>query len=412
MPEFLRLLPPAEALKRWLAAFPSDQRPRTEFLPTTQALGRVLASTVTAPEPLPTFPRATVDGYAVRAADTFGASPGLPAYLTLVGEVHIGSAPDLHLSAGEAALIHTGAMIPHGADAVVMLEDTQVAREGEIEVLRPAAPGMNVIQVGEDLKPGDVAIEGGVRLRPQEIGGLMAFGITQVEVARRPRVAILSSGDEVVPPDRAPHPGQVRDINSYSLSALVERAGGSPIRYGILPDQRDLLLAAARRAHAETDFVILTAGSSVGARDLTAGVIAALGRPGVIVHGVATRPGKPTILAVCGGIPVLGLPGNPVSALVIAGLFATAALRRLTGEREPLGSPTVTARLAVNVASETGREDYLPVSLRHSPEGLVAEPVYGRSNLIYTLVRAAGLVRIPPEATGLAAGTVVEVSLF
>ncbi len=412
MPEFLRLLPPAEALNRWLAAFPGDRRPRTERLPTAQCLGRVLAAGILAPEPLPAFRRATVDGYAVRAADTFGASPGLPAYLVLAGEVCIGTSPDLHLSPGQAALIHTGAMIPDGADAVVMLEDTQLAREGEIEVLRPAAPGQNVIQVGEDLKAGDVAIEAGVRPRPQEIGGLMALGITQVEVVEKPRVAILSTGDEVVPPDTTPRPGQVRDVNSYSLSALVERAGGQPVPYGILPDRRDPLLAAARRAHAECDLVLLTAGSSVGARDLTAGIVEALGPPGVIVHGVAIRPGKPTILAVCDGIPVVGLPGNPVSALVISGLFVTAALRRLTGEGDPLVAPSVTARLAVNVASEAGREDYLPVGLRLAAEGLVAEPVYGRSNLIYTLVRAAGLVRIPAEATGLAAGTLVEVRLF
>lgn len=412
MPEFLHLLPPTEAMNRWLAAFPGDRRPRTESLPAIQCLGRVLATSIVAPEPLPAFPRATVDGYAVRAADTFGASPSLPAYLALAGEVQIGSAPDLHLSAGQAALIHTGAMIPEGADAVVMLEDTQMARPGEIEVLRPAAPGQNVIQVGEDLKPGDLAIEAGALLRPQEIGGLMALGITHVEVAQKPRVAILSTGDEIVPPDTTPAAGQVRDVNSHSLSALVERAGGQPVRYGILPDRRDPLLAAARRAHAESDLVLLTAGSSIGARDLTSEIIEALGPPGVIVHGVAIRPGKPTILAVCSGIPVVGLPGNPVSALVIAGLFVSAALRRLTGERDPVVTPRVKAILAVNVASEAGREDYIPVSLRRSAGDLLAEPVFGRSNLIFTLVRADGLVRIPAEATGLAAGTRVEVLLF
>lgn len=412
MPEFLRLLPPAEALSRWLTAFPDRPRPGTETLPTAESLGRVLAFAVVAPELLPSIPRATVDGYAVRAVDTFGASPGLPAYLVVVGEVHIGTTPSLHLSSGQAALIHTGAMIPDGADAVVMLEDTQMARETEVEILKPAAPGQNVIQAGEDLKPGDVAIEAGVRMRPQEIGGLMALGVTSVEVVRRPRVAILSTGDEVVPPESTPLPGQVRDVNSYTLSALVERAGGDAIRYGILPDRLEVLLKASRRAHAESDLVLLTAGSSVGGRDLTAEVIRALGPPGVIVHGVSTRPGKPTILAVCSGVPVLGLPGNPVSAMVIAGVFVTAALRRLTGEHDPLVTPTVTARLSINVASEAGREDYVPVRLRISADGLMADPVFGRSNLIYTLVRASGLIRIPPEVTGLPAGSQVEVRLL
>ncbi|MEW6567899.1 MAG: gephyrin-like molybdotransferase Glp [Chloroflexota bacterium] len=412
MPEFLRLLPPAEALARWLSALPPERTPAVERLPTSEALDRVLAAPVVPPEPLPAFARSTVDGYAVRASDTYGANPGLPAYLTLVGEVAMGAAPALRLEVGQAALVHAGGMIPAGADAVVMLEDTQLAREGEIEVLKPAPMGQNVIQAGEDVKPGEVAIEAGKRLRPQEIGGLMALGVTSVEVARKPRVAVLSSGDEVVPPEVQPEPGQVRDVNSYSLAALVQRAGGEPVRYGILPDRLQALLEAARRAHAESDLVILTAGSSVSARDLTAKVVDGLGRPGVVVHGVAVKPGKPTILAVCDGVPVVGLPGNPVSALVIAGLFVVPVLRRLLGQRSPELSPTVMARLAVNVPSEAGREDCLPVRLQMTPEGLQAEPIYGRSNLIFTLVRAVGLVRIPAEATGLPAGSRVEVALF
>jgi molybdopterin molybdotransferase len=412
MPEFLRLVSPSEALARLLARLPEGRRVEPEAIPTSEAVGRVLAAPVVAPHALPAFPRSTVDGFAVRAADTHGASPSLPAYLQVVGEVPMGRASDLKLSPGQAALVHTGGMVPDSADAVVMLEDTQSPRPGEIEVLKPSASGQNVIAAGEDVSPGESVLEAGVRLRPQEIGGLMALGIAEVRVARRPRVGILSSGDEVVDPESTPGPAQVRDVNSYALSALVVEAGGEPIRHGIVPDQMGALQEAARKALGASDLVVITAGSSASARDLTAEAIRSLGEPGVLVHGVAIRPGKPTILAVADEVPVIGLPGNPVSALVIARLFVVPVIRRLLGERGPALPARWTARLSANIASEAGREDYIPVRLVVTPEGLVAEPVYGRSNLIFTLVRADGLIRIAPEVTGLSAGAAVEVTPF
>jgi molybdopterin molybdotransferase len=293
-----------------------------------------------------------------------------------------------------------------------MLEDTQPVAGEEIELLKAAATGQNVLQAGEDVQAGEVVIDAGSLLRAQEIGGLMALGLTEVAVARRPRVAILSTGDEVVPPEAEPAAGQVRDVNSYTLSALVERSGGVPSCLGIIPDHLETLRAAARRAHAESDMVLIAAGSSVSVRDITAEVIQELGAPGVLVHGVALRPGKPTILALCGRVPVVGLPGNPVSAIVVAGLFVTPVLRWLQGRRGPSWPATLTASLGANVASVTGREDYVPVRLEVSPQGLLAQPVYGRSNLIFTLVRADGLVRIPAEATGLERGEKVDVRLF
>jgi molybdopterin molybdotransferase len=412
MPEFLKLLPPATALQRFLHALPDDLHTPAERVKTQDALGRALAEAVTAPSPLPPFRRSTVDGYAVRAEDTFGASASQPAYLRRVGEVQMGRAADLALRTGEAATVHTGGMIPDGADAVVMLEDTQSVAEDEIELLKAAAAGQNVLLAGEDVKAGEVVIEAGSLLRAQEIGGLLALGVTEIKVASQPRVAILSTGDEVVPPEAEPAAGQVRDVNSYTLSALVERAGSIPVRYGIIPDQLDALRAAARKAHAESEMVLIAAGSSVSARDITADVIQELGPPGVLVHGVALRPGKPTILALCGRVPVVGLPGNPVSAMVVAGLFVVPVLRKLLGLRGPSWPATLTATLAGNVASVAGREDYLPVRLEMSPEGLLAQPVYGRSNLIFTLVRADGLVQIPAAATGLEKGERVEVRLF
>lgn len=411
MPEFLELLPPPEALQRWLAALPETQ-PAVDQAPTAQALGRVTALPVIAEYPLPSFPRSTVDGYAVRAADTYGASEALPAYLALIGEAPMGACVDLPVGRGKCVLIHTGGMLPAGADAVVMLEYTQAARPGEIEVLRPAAVGENILAVGEDVQAGEQVLPAGFRLRPPEIGGLMALGITHLAVVRRPRVAVLSSGDEVIPPERPLEPGQVRDVNSYSLSALIEQAGGEAVRYGIFPDRLEALQAGAAQALAECEAVLITAGSSASVRDLTAQVIDALGRPGVLVHGVDVRPGKPTILAVCGGKAVVGLPGNPVSALVVARLFVSPLLRRLLGQASRSLEASISACLALNLSSQAGREDWVAVRLVDTAAGPTAEPVFGKSNLIFTLARADGLVRIPPAATGLEAGQIVQVILI
>ncbi len=330
MPEFLELLPPGEALALLLRNLP-EIAPQVELIPTAQALGRVTARAIVSPEALPAFPRSTVDGYAVRSGDTFGAGDTLPAYLTLIGEVPMGKPASMTVGLGQAVLIHTGGMLPDGADAVVMLEYTQAARPGELEVLKAVGAGENILDAGEDVAPGDEVLPAGVRLRPAEIGGMLALGLLEAPVARPPRIGILSSGDEVVDPDKKPTSGQVRDINSYTLSALVQSQGGLPVRYGIAPDEAGALRERMQRALDECDAVIVTAGSSASARDLTAQVVNSLGEPGVLVHGVNVRPGKPTILAVCGGKPVIGLPGNPVSALVIAGLFVSPVVRRLLG---------------------------------------------------------------------------------
>ncbi|MBN1371557.1 MAG: molybdopterin molybdenumtransferase MoeA [Anaerolineaceae bacterium] len=408
MPEFLELLPPAQALRRLLDHLPAPD-PVVETLPVTQALGRVTARSVLSPERLPAFARSTVDGYAVKARDTFGASDSLPGYLILVGEVPMGAQPGFDVRLGQAALIHTGGMLPEGADAVVMLEYTQAARPGEVEVLRAAAPGENLLHPGEDVQVGQEVLSAGWRLRPAEIGGMLALGIGTVQVARRPRVAILSSGDEVVPPEVTPMPGQVRDINSYSLAALVERSGGEAVLYGIVPDRAEVLEERMRAALAECDVVVITAGSSASTRDLTAAVIGRMGAPGVLVHGVNVKPGKPTILGVCAGKPVIGLPGNPVSALVIAGLFVAPVVERLLGLPEGRPKACVPARLAVNLPSQAGREDFIPVRLVAGEDGYRAEPIFYKSNLIFTLAQADGLVHIPADANGLEVGTEVWV---
>ena len=413
MPEFLTLLPPGDALALMMKHLP-DASIDLESVPTARALGRITARGILSTEALPAFSRSTVDGYAVRAGDTFGASDSLPAYLALAGEVPMGSAPGFTLQPGQAGLIHTGGMLPGGANAVVMLEHTQMVNSSEIEVMRAAAPGENVLHAGEDVQAGQEILPAGTRLGPAEIGGLMALGVLEVPAAARPRVGILSSGDEVVPADQLPAPGQVRDVNSHTLAALVEAHGGLACSYGILPDRAEALRGALSTALMECSMVVITAGSSASSRDLTAETISAAGEPGVLVHGVNVKPGKPTILGVCGGKAVIGLPGNPVSALVIAGLFVIPVLERLLGLPAGKPRPGLAARLAVNLPSQAGREDYLPVKLVADPAGggWRAEPIFYKSNLIFTLARADGLLRIPADANGLAAGEMVEITFL
>jgi molybdopterin molybdotransferase len=320
-------------------------------------------------------------------------------------------------------------MLPAGADAVVMLEYTQQTIDqrrvgqlpdptlvsNEIEIFRAVADGENVIRIGEDVAQGQLIQPRGTVMRPAEIGGLMALGITHIKVMKKIRVGLISTGDEVIDPAETPRPGQVRDINSYTLAALVEKNGGEAVRYGIIEDKFDSLKDAAAKALAECDVVIITAGSSASTRDMTADVIRLLGEPGVLVHGINTRPGKPTILGVCSGKAVIGLPGNPVSALVNGYLFVVPVLEKLVGIR-PKPKASVLARLTVNLPSQAGREDWWPVKLienqRSQIENFDAEPIFGKSNLIFTLAAADGLLRIHPDATGLSAGETVQVFLF
>ncbi|HKJ39299.1 MAG TPA: molybdopterin-binding protein, partial [Anaerolineales bacterium] len=338
--------------------------------------------------------------------------------LTLIGEVPMGDAPSFKIEQGQCALIHTGGMLPNGADAAVMIEYTQSADENEIEISRAVADGENVIRIGEDVAQGQLVLPKGTFIRPAEIGGLLALGITSVRAGRKVQVGILSTGDEVIDPSDTPRPGQVRDINSYTLGALVEKSGGVAKRYGIISDQFQALKEAAAKALSECDVVLITAGSSASTRDMTADVIRELGEPGVLVHGINTRPGKPTILGVCNGKAIIGLPGNPVSALVNGYLFVVPVIEKLLGAL-PEPKATVQAKLTVNLPSQAGREDWWPVKLSRpersgaqTKDEYQADPIFGKSNLIFTLASADGLLRISPDATGLSAGELVEVFLF
>ncbi|NTW08665.1 MAG: molybdopterin molybdotransferase MoeA [Anaerolineaceae bacterium] len=407
MSEFLRLEKPSIALKNFLAQIPAAEL-KTESIPTINAMGRICASSVISPESSPGFNRSTVDGYGVHAVDSFGATEGVPAFFKIIGEVRMGEKPDFKVATGEVALIHTGGMLPEGCDAVIMIEQAQTTRENEIEVSKAVSQGENTILAGEDISPGEEIISAGKLIRPVEIGGLLAVGIHQVEVFRKPVVGILSSGDELVEASKTPLPGQIRDINSAMLSALISSHGGIGKVFELMPDDPEKMLAIAEEAFKSCDSLVITAGSSASTRDYTARIIQSLGDPGVIVHGVNIKPGKPTILAVCNGKPVIGLPGNPVSAYVIACLFAIPMLRRITGEIDPLPGIRGKARLKVNLASLAGREDFWPVRIKQIDDEWVAEPIFYKSNLIFTLVNADALAIIPEDANGVEAGSLID----
>jgi len=380
-----------------------------ETVALVQALRRVPAEPVTAPHPLPGFARSTVDGYAVRAADTYGVSEGLPGYLTVAGAVRMGAEPDVTVAPGTAVAMPTGGVLPPGADAVVMIEYTAEAMPGTIEVVRPVAPGEGVVRADEDAAAGGEIIPGGRPLRPQDLGMLAAAGVTSVRVHARPIATIFSTGDEVVAPETETlKPGQVRDATAAALAALVTDAGGSPVPGGIIADDPGALEKALRDALPASDMIVISAGSSVGIRDETAGAVARLGPPGIWCHGLAIKPGKPTLLAECAGVPVIGLPGNPRSALVVFRLIGMPLVRLVGGCTQPPPEATTRARLARDLASATGRLDVVQVRLSDG----VATPVFGLSALLSVLTVADGYIVIPEEATGQDAGSEVEVTLY
>jgi len=392
-----------------LAGFRPARRTAAETVALGEAHGRVPCEPARAPHDLPGFARSTVDGYAVRAADTYGASEGLPSYLDVAGAVAMGRPAAVAVAPGAAVAIPTGAVLPAGADAVVMVEHTQEAMPGTIEVVRPAAPGDGIVRADEDAAAGAELVPAGRPLRAQDLGLLAAAGVTSVRVHARPRVAIVSTGDEVVPPATdSLEVGQVRDASAVALAALVRDAGGAPDPRGIVPDDRDALDAALRAAVESCDVVVVSAGSSVGARDETAAVVAGLGEPGIWTHGIALRPGKPTLLADCGGVPVIGLPGNPRSALVVFRLVGMPVVRRVGGVTQPPPEPSVRARLERDVPSAAGRLDVVQVAVRDG----VATPLFGASALLSILTAADGYVVVPDEATGLPAGREVDVTLY
>jgi len=387
----------------------------TEEIPSVRARARVLADELRSAVDLPHFHRAAMDGYAVIAKDTFGASQSLPAYLKLAGVVEMGKEAAQPLTPGTAMRISTGGMMPPHADSVVMVEYTDETDAGLVEIHRGVSPWQNVIQIGDDIKKGELVFPRGRRLRAHDLGALTGVGIASIPVFKKPRIALISTGDEIVDVESEPRPGQVRNINQHSLAGLIEECGGELKDWGVVRDDRTALRDAIAGALEWSDLVLLSGGSSMGAKDIALETILSFPDAQFVFHGISIAPGKPTIFAKACGKPILGLPGYPVSALVIFDLFAAPLIRRLGGENLDVlekFSRSVRAVLKTNVASQIGREDYVRVVLERSPAGLLAAPLPSKSGAIFTLVKADGMVRVDMNQDGLEQGEEVEVILF
>jgi len=391
------------------------KKPAEINLPIEDSYGMIISRDIISPEDLPPFKRSTVDGFAVNSADTFGAAESFPSYLIVKAEILMGEAPIFELKKGEVAKIATGGMLPQGADSVVMLEHTQKVDERMIEVIKPVAPFENVIRAGEDAKKDECLLKGGRRLRPQDIGALAGLGITDIWVYEKPRVSIISTGDEIVPADKPIKIGQVRDINSYTLSGLILNAGGIPLKRGIFSDEYSIIRDIVIQSLRDSNMVLITGGSSVGTKDITAQVINDIGKPGVLFHGVSLKPGKPMIGGIVNNLPVFGLPGHPAAVNVCFELFIKPTLENLSGLQEDRFNKekkTVKARIAKNISSSPGREEHIGVSLEERDGELWAIPILGKSGLITTLTKADGTAVIPLRKLGLQEGEIVEVRLF
>lgn len=379
--------------------------------PLSEALHFVLAEDIYVRENVPNFRRSSVDGYAVKAKDTFGSSENMPGFLTVIGEVKMGEEPAAALQNSETMYIPTGGMLPDGSDAIIMIEHCEDI-DGLLNVYRQVAPGENLISIGEDLREGEILLTKGTKLRSQEIGALASQGIIEVPVWRKPVIGYLSSGDEIVPMEtRSLAMAEVRDMNGAVVGAQVREWGLDFIYGGIVKDSREELEKSAREMLEQADCLIMSGGSSVGTKDYSVEVIDSLGEPGVFVHGVSVKPGKPTILSMANKKPVIGLPGHPASAMIIFHLFGKAVVERLQGIQSKNAQLSF-AKVTKNIPSQAGRTDYIRVQLYKENGEWYAEPIYGKSGLISTLVKSEGMIEIASESEGIHKGDKVPVILF
>jgi len=409
---FRRLLSFNEA-KRVIAQNFQPKPLGKEQVPLLEAYNRVLAETVVSPVNVPPFDRSTVDGYAVKAKDTFGAEEAKPVKLHLGGTVNVGEPAKFQLKEGLAAEIATGAPLPKGADAVVMVEHTE-KKNSQILVYTSVVKGENVMKAGTDIRKGQKILEAGKLLKWKEIGVLAALGLEKVRVYKKPKVAIISTGAEITAPGKTLPPGKIYDINSYTLTAAATECGATPINLGIFPDDPDQLTEALKKALEIADAVITSGGVSVGPKDFLPKILNHLGSPGLIIHGIAIKPGKPTSVALVGGKPVFALPGHPTSALLIFHLLVRPFLLRLTGRTEGEAVKNVEAFAGVRMFSAKGRRTFVMVNLvREEKERLIAFPIAtGESGAITTLAKADGFVEIHENQQFVDAGEKVVVRLF
>ena len=371
-----------------------------------EALGRTLAQNIVSDEYVPDFTRSTVDGFAVSARDTFGSSESIPAILQLAGEIKMGEEAAQPLKSDTCVSVPTGGFVPDGADAVVMLEHTEDYGDGTIGIVKSAAPGDNLIFRGDDVSPGKTLLTCGHVLTPHDIGALAALGIAEVAVSRKPVVGIISTGDELIDFTKTPQKGQIRDVNSVMLEAVIAGTGGTSRLYGIVLDDIDALSSALTRAVSDCDAVLISGGSSVGAKDATARIIESKGQ--ILLHGIAMKPGKPTILGVINDKPIFGLPGHPVASYIVSQLFVRPLLSFLTGRREK--HYHVTAYLDEALPSNHGRAEYIGAILENSGDAVTARPIHGKSGLITSLADSFGYICVPRDCEGLPKGAQVSVT--
>lgn len=378
---------------------------QTERIYLTAAIGRVLAEDIVATEYVPDFNRSTVDGYAVKASDTFGCTDAIPAIFSTVGEVLMGQAAEVTLSGQECCAVPTGGALPEGADSVVMVEYTEEYGDGTIGVSKPVAPGENVIFRGDDVYPGKLVIQKGRVLSGQDVGALAAMGITQVPVVKKLTVGIISTGDELIPPEQTPAMGQVRDVNGPMLEAMLIAFGAQVIHYGIVVDDIEKLSQTLQQAIDTCDMVLISGGSSVGVKDATCQMIESMGE--LLLHGIAIKPGKPTILGKVNEKPIWGLPGHPVAAYFITKLFVMPLLGKLMDRT--MSQYTVTAKVSENISANQGRAQYQCCRLEEKDGVLIAYPIRGKSGLITTLAGAEGYFCIDRDCEGLSQGAEIQV---
>ncbi|MCK1675252.1 putative molybdopterin biosynthesis protein [Bradyrhizobium sp. GM2.2] len=409
--QFLKILSREEAQARFEAAlFPRAISSERRKL--AAALGASLAEDITAPIDVPPFDRSNVDGFAVRSADLATAGEGAQVRLGLNGEtIHCGTVPALQVAAGTATPIATGGPLPRGADAVVMVEHTQPAGSATIDVRRAASPGQFISYAGSDIARGEALLRAGTIVGSREVGMLAACGLAEVSVVRKPRVAVISTGDELVQPGEVLAPAAIYDTNGAIVTAAIDENGGEAVFLGAIPDDEAQLEAAMRRALADADMLVLSGGTSKGAGDLSHRIIGRLGQPGIIAHGIALKPGKPLCLAVCDGKPVVILPGFPTSAMFTFHDMIVPVLRKMAG-LPPRSDAKVNATVPVRIASELGRTEFVMVSLVEGKDGLIAYPSGKGSGAITSFAQADGFLRIDALADQMPAGTEAEVTLF
>ncbi|MDD4802459.1 MAG: molybdopterin molybdotransferase MoeA [Syntrophomonas sp.] len=402
MPEFLKVLPYQNALQLIVDNFPLRE---IEYLPLLNCNHRILAMDLASPEDMPAFARSTVDGYAVRAEDTFGSSESLPGMLNYINKVRMGEEALFNIGTSQCAWIPTGGMLPPGSNAVVMVEYTEKLSQDTILVSRPVAPGENLMQKGEDVSQADIIFRSGKIIKAQEIGLLASLGIDPVPVFKPYHIGILSTGDEIIPLEQTPAVGQVRDVNSYSLAAALESCGAVVRRYPLVEDNFKSLQTAVDKALKENDVLIMSGGSSVGIADYSVEVMLSFPDSEMLFHGIAVKPGKPTIGVRVGKKLIIGLPGHPVSALMVFYILCAPVI-------SPASVRQLAATINVNVASQPGRDDFIPVRLLEGNTGWLAQPLLGKSGLMSIIAQADGYVHILYQQQGIKAGELVNVNLF